>query len=46
MSVWELSNFERADVIVEKENIPNNMPSTFEAVRGFDEKTGNGGMNI
>ena len=40
MSVWELSNFERADVIVEKENIPNNMPSTFEAVRGFDEKTG------
>lgn len=40
MSVWELSNFERADIIVEKENIPNNMPSTFEAVRGFNEKTG------
>ena len=40
MSVWELSNFERADVIIEKENIPNNMPSTFEGVRGFDEKTG------
>ncbi len=40
MSVWELSNFERADIIVEKENIPNNMPNTFEAIRGFDEKTG------
>ena len=39
-SVWELSNFERADVILEQEKIPNNMPEGFQALRNFDEKNG------
>lgn len=39
-SVWELSNFERARVITERENIPNNMPQSFKAIRGYDDKTG------
>lgn len=40
ISVWELGDFERAEVIVKRENIPNNMPLNFPAIRGFDEKTG------
>lgn len=39
-SVWELSSFERAEVIVEQEGIPNNLPESFQALRGFDEQSG------
>lgn len=39
-SVWELGNGDRAAIIVERENIPDNMPFNFPAVRGFDEQTG------